>query len=67
MSRTFKVIRAVTSKHYEFLKVSAGSKEEAIKVAKKVDGTGWELECEPEYESSKIIVVEVDGKEVSVE
>jgi hypothetical protein len=47
--------------------VSAGSKEEAIKVAKKADGTGWELECEPEYESSKIIVVEVDGKEVSVE
>jgi len=67
MSRTFKVVRAVTSKHYEFLDVSAESKEEAIKIAKKHDGTGWELECEPEYESSKIIVVEVDGKEFSAE
>jgi len=67
MTTTFKVIRAVTSKHHEFVEVTAESKEEAIKTAKKDDGTGWELEDVPEYESSKIIVVEVDGKEVSVE
>jgi hypothetical protein len=64
---TFKVIRAVTSKHHEFVKVTGNSKEEAIETAEKVDGYAWELEDEPEYESSKIIVVEVDGEAVPVE
>ena len=67
MSTTFKVIRVVTSKHREFVKVTANSKEEAIETAEKVDGYAWELEDEPEYESSKIIVVEVDGEEFPVE
>ena len=67
MTTTFKVIRAVTSKHHEFVKVTANSKEEAIETAEKVDGYAWELEDEPEYESSKIIVVEVGGEEFPVE
>lgn len=67
MSATFKVIRAVTSNHHEFVEVTSGSKEEAIETAKKVDGSAWQLEDVPEYESSKIIVVEVDGEEFPVE
>jgi hypothetical protein len=67
MNTTFKVVRVVTSKHHEFVKVTANSKEEAVETAEKVDGYAWKLEDEPEYESSKIIVVEVDGKEFPVE
>ena len=67
MTATFKVIRAVTSKHHEFVEVTAESKEQAIETAKKFDGSERQPEDQPEYASSRIIAVEADGKEVPVE
>jgi hypothetical protein len=67
MTTKFKIIRVVRSKHHEFVEVTAESKEEAIETAKKVDESAWEPEDVPEYESSKIIVVEVGGEEFPVE